>query len=146
VKLHFDSNQEFQLEAIKAVTDIFEGQSLNSGDFEFSHKQSGSLLTENGIGNQIDFSDLGQLIDNIQQIQKRNDLNVLSSAEILSNGWNFSIEMETGTGKTYVYLRTIYELNRLYGFKIRDCSAVYRHPGRRIEKPGNHRRAFSKSL
>jgi len=117
MKLHFDSNQEFQLEAIKAITDIFEGQSLNSGDFEFSHHQSGTLLTENGVGNQIDFSDLEQLIDNIQQVQKRNDLKVLSSTDILSNGWNFSIEMETGTGKTYVYLRTIYELNKLYGFK-----------------------------
>jgi len=117
VKLHFDSKQEFQLEAVKAITDIFEGQPLSSGDFEFSIGQSGALLTENGFGNKIIFSHLEQLTENIQHIQKRNDLKVLTEDEIISNGWNFSIEMETGTGKTYVYLRTIYELNKLYGFK-----------------------------
>ncbi|PIS28585.1 MAG: DEAD/DEAH box helicase [Candidatus Marinimicrobia bacterium CG08_land_8_20_14_0_20_45_22] len=116
MKLHFDSKQEFQVEAIKAITDIFEGQSLSSGDFEFAISQSGSMLTENGVGNKIDFSDLDQLSENIQNIQKRNELKLLSADEIQNNGWNFSVEMETGTGKTYVYLRTIYELNKLYGF------------------------------
>ncbi|MFA4839642.1 MAG: DEAD/DEAH box helicase family protein, partial [Candidatus Neomarinimicrobiota bacterium] len=105
------------MEAVKAITDIFEGQPLSSGDFEFSIGQSGALLTENGFGNKIIFSHLEQLTENIQHIQKRNDLKVLTEDEIISNGWNFSIEMETGTGKTYVYLRTIYELNKLYGFK-----------------------------
>ena len=117
MKLHFDSKQEFQIEAIKAITDIFEGQPLNSGDFEFAISQQGSMLTENGVGNKIDFTDLDQLTENIQQIQKRNSPKILTEDEIQSNGWNFSIEMETGTGKTYVYLRTIYELNKLYGFK-----------------------------
>ena len=54
---------------------------------------------------------------NIQQVQTINKLKVLTKDEIINNGWNFSVEMETGTGKTYVYLRTIYELNKLYGFK-----------------------------
>lgn len=117
MKLHFDSKQEFQLEAVKAITDIFEGQPLNSGDFEFSINQSGALLTENGLGNKIDFSRLDQLTENIQRVQKNYDLKVSTKDEIISNGWNFSIEMETGTGKTYVYLRTIYELNKIYGFK-----------------------------
>lgn len=117
MKLHFDSKQEFQLEAVKAITDIFEGQRLNSGDFEFSISQSGGLLTENGFGNKIDFSHLEQLIENIQRVQRNNSLKISTKDEIINNGWNFSIEMETGTGKTYVYLRTIYELNKLYGFK-----------------------------
>ena len=54
MKLHFDSKHEFQLEAIKAITDIFEGQPLDSGDFEFSIGQPGILLTENGFGNKSD--------------------------------------------------------------------------------------------
>lgn len=117
MKLHFDSKQQFQLEAIKAITDIFEGQALNSSDFEFTIAHSGALLTENGFGNKLDFSHLNQLTENIQRVQNNNGLKVSTKDEIISNGWNFSVEMETGTGKTYVYLRTIYELNKLYGFK-----------------------------
>jgi len=117
MKLHFDSKQEFQLEAVKAITGIFEGQPLSSGDFEFSISQPGALLTENGFGNKLYFSHLDELTENIQRVQNNNGLKVSTKDEIISNGWNFSIEMETGTGKTYVYLRTIYELNKLYGFK-----------------------------
>ncbi len=117
MKLHFDSKQEFQLEAVKAITDIFEGQPLSSGDFEFSIGQPGLLLTENGFGNKLYFIQLKQLTENIQHVQKSNGLKVSTKDQIVNNGWNFSIEMETGTGKTYVYLRTIYELNKLYGLK-----------------------------
>lgn len=117
MKLHFDSKQEFQIEAVKAVTDIFEGQPLSNGDFEFSMTQSGALITENGFGNKLHFTGLEQLTGNIQLVQKNNGLKVSTDEEIIRNGWNFSVEMETGTGKTYVYLRTIYELNKLYGFR-----------------------------
>ena len=117
MKLHFDSKQEFQIEAVKAITDIFEGQSLSSGDFEFSISQPDALLTENGSGNKLDFSQLDQLTENILRVQKNNCLKVSTKDGIINNGWNFSVEMETGTGKTYVYIRTIYELNKLYGFK-----------------------------
>lgn len=117
MKLHFDSKQEFQLEAVKAITGIFEGQPLSGGDFEFSINQPGSYLIENGFGNRLTFSGLDQLAGNIQSVQKNNGLKISSWEDIVTHGWNFSIEMETGTGKTYVYLRTIYELNKLYGFK-----------------------------
>ena len=117
MKLHFDSKQEFQLEAIKAITGIFEGQPLSGGDFEFSINQPGSYLTENGFGNRLTFTNLAQLSGNIQRLQKHSGVKISTDEEIIVNGWNFSIEMETGTGKTYVYLRTIYELNKLYGFK-----------------------------
>lgn len=113
MKLHFDSNQEYQIEAIKSITDIFEGQPLNGGDFEFSISTAGALLTENGFGNRLNLSE-EQIWNNIQSIQERNEI---KSANKEFQGMNFSIEMETGTGKTYVYLRTIYELNKLYGFK-----------------------------
>jgi len=53
MKLHFDSKQEFQLGAVKAIADIFEGQPLSSSDFEFSISQSAELLTENGFGNKL---------------------------------------------------------------------------------------------
>lgn len=117
MKLHFDSKQEFQIDAIKSVTDIFEGQPLSNGDFQFSISTLGSLLTENGFGNQLYFVRLDQLAGNIQRVQGNNGLKISSEDEIITQGWNFSVEMETGTGKTYVYLRTIYELNKLYGFK-----------------------------
>ena len=76
MKLHFDSKQEFQLEAVKAITDIFEGQPLSSGNFEFSISQSGALLTENGFGNKLFFTQLEQLSKNIQKVQKNNGLKV----------------------------------------------------------------------
>ncbi|MGD0755858.1 MAG: DEAD/DEAH box helicase family protein [Bacteroidales bacterium] len=90
---------------------------LSGGDFEFSINQPGSYLTENGFGNRLTFTDLAQLSGNIQRLQKHSGVKISTDEEIIVNGWNFSIEMETGTGKTYVYLRTIYELNKLYGFK-----------------------------
>jgi type III restriction enzyme len=113
MKLHFDSHQEYQLEAIKAITDIFEGQPLSGGDFEFSVSYAGSLLSENGFGNRLTLSE-EQILENVKTIQIRNEVKDKVSE---LQGMNFSVEMETGTGKTYVYLRTIYELNKLYGFK-----------------------------
>jgi len=113
MKLHFDSNQEYQWDAVKSITDIFEGQLLSTGDFEFSMIATGALLSENGFGNKLTLNE-DQVWENIQTIQQRNEIKT-ANAEF--QGMNFSIEMETGTGKTYVYLRTIYELQKLYGFK-----------------------------
>ena len=103
------------MDAIKAITDIFEGQPLNAGDFEFSIKQNGSLHTENGFGNQLSLTE-DQVWENVKTIQERNEITP-SPLGRAGEGPNFSVEMETGTGKTYVYLRTIFELNKLYGFK-----------------------------
>lgn len=119
MKLHFDSNQEYQIEAIRAVTDIFEGQPLSGGDFEFSLAATGALLSENGVGNRLTLTE-DQIWENVKRIQQRNlTPSPLSSRRGVGGeaGMNFSVEMETGTGKTYVYLRTIYELSKLYGFK-----------------------------
>ena len=113
MKLHFDSNQEYQWESIKSITDIFEGQPLNTGDFEFSITETGTLLSENGFGNKLSLTE-HQIWKNVELIQKRNQI---TGANRTFQGMHFSIEMETGTGKTYVYLRTIYELQKLYGFK-----------------------------
>ncbi len=113
MELHFDSNQQFQWDALKAITDIFEGQPLSSGDFEFSINATGALLSENGFGNNLTLTE-DQILQNVKSIQQRNEI---KEPVTELQGMNFSVEMETGTGKTYVYLRTIYELNKLYGFK-----------------------------
>jgi len=114
MKLHFDSNQDYQLKAIQSVVDLFEGQPLNKGDFEFSlsDNSSGLKLNENGFGNNLVISE-EKILENLRAVQKRNDIELSENLD----GMNFSLEMETGTGKTYVYIRTVYELNKHYGFK-----------------------------
>jgi len=113
MKLHFSPNQPYQLNAIRAITDIFEGQKLSNNDFEFSLQTAGGMFSENGFGNRLSISE-AQITKNVLDIQKRNEI---ENKTLSFHGMNFSIEMETGTGKTYVYLRTIYELNKLYGFR-----------------------------
>ena len=112
MKLNFDPNQQYQLDAINSVVDIFEGQPLNEGDFDFSLSSERFLFQDSGIGNRLMITE-EQILKNIREIQKKNEISVSDNLD----GMHFSIEMETGTGKTYVYLRTIYELNKKYGFK-----------------------------
>jgi len=61
------------LDAIKSITDIFEGQPLNGGDFEFSIHQAGALHTENGFGNRLSLSE-DQLWNNVKSIQAVNEI------------------------------------------------------------------------
>ncbi|MFH1052255.1 MAG: DEAD/DEAH box helicase family protein [bacterium] len=117
MKLNFDPNQDYQLEAIKAIVDVFEGQPLSSEQLtvnseQLSNTNNSTLFSEYGIGNNLILSE-EQILKNLQTIQKANKINESEKLE----GLNFSVEMETGTGKTYVYLRTIYELNKKYGYK-----------------------------
>ncbi|MEA3452441.1 MAG: DEAD/DEAH box helicase family protein, partial [Bacteroidota bacterium] len=111
MKLTFESNLQFQQDAIKSITDLFEGQPMEDSIMEYDLKEKQTSYI-NGVGNNLILSE-EQILDNLQSIQKTNE--VEKSTEL--DGMHFSIEMETGTGKTYVYLRTIYELNELYGFK-----------------------------
>ena len=112
MKLHFDPNQQFQHDAINSIVGLFEGQSLNQGDFGFSISSENHLFQEGGVGNRLEISE-EQILKNVQEVQKKNELSVSEKLD----GMHFSVEMETGTGKTYVYLRTVYELNKKYGFK-----------------------------
>jgi type III restriction enzyme len=117
MKLKFEANQQYQLDAVKSVVDIFEGQPLESGDFEMMVTTPASRLQIGGeilVGNNL-VLEQETILKNTQTIQERNNLQ-LSDGEF-KDGMNFSVEMETGTGKTYVYLRTIHELNKKYGFK-----------------------------
>ena len=103
MKLHFDPNQQFQHDAINSIVGLFEGQTLIQGYFSFSISTESNMFQEGGVGNRLEISE-EQILKNVQEIQKKNELSV--SEEL--DGMHFSIEMETGTGKTYVYLRTIY--------------------------------------
>ena len=117
MKFKFDANQQYQLDAVQAVVDLFKGQPKNRGAFEisFSEDIGGGLSLkqeELGLGNNLQVPD-EELETNLDVVRRRNRIFMQDS--IRSKGMNFSVEMETGTGKTYVYLRTIFELNKAYG-------------------------------
>ena len=120
MKLKFNSGLEYQLEAIKSTTDLFEGMPDQGSGIQIDFgKADDGMFNELGIGNNLILSN-EQILKNLQKIQTTN--NVLKSRVLIEEGSpykfpNYSIEMETGTGKTYVYLRTIFELNKLYGLK-----------------------------
>jgi len=123
MKLKFDSTQDYQIQAVNSFIDLFDGQPLNQGDYtiEINAKaeigqQLSTIQTELGIGNHLAI-DEDTILKNLHNIQERNDLDPISEQEFKNYGNNFSVEMETGTGKTYVYLRTIFELSQKYGFK-----------------------------
>ncbi len=121
MEFKFDAGQEFQLEAIAAACGLFEGQPL-------MHSQ---LVVPNGasfqaIANRLDL-DEGALLANLNNVQEARGIKpdakletIEAEIEIVSGTKqarfaNFSVEMETGTGKTYVYLRTALDLFRASG-------------------------------
>ena len=112
MKLTFEPNLEYQQEAIGAVVGLFEGQMLEDSDYRYGMQEDGQFDFIDGVGNHLALTD-EQILANLQKVQEQNEVPV---SELL-DGMHFSVEMETGTGKTYVYLRTIYELNNRYGFK-----------------------------
>ena len=117
MKLNFEPNLDFQIDAIEAVCDLFRGQEVCQSEFTVTQDCAalrGRLAigeTDRGIGNRLTLLD-HEILRNAQDVQLRNGI---APSESLASG-DFTIEMETGTGKTYVYLRTICELNRRYGF------------------------------
>lgn len=121
MKLKFDPNQQFQSDAINAVVDLFKGQPQDSGNFIAKLQERDVTegikllkLDEVGaVGNNL-VLDQEAILQNLQAVQNRNGLEVKDV--LTGNSLNFSVEMETGTGKTYVYLRTIFELAKNYNF------------------------------
>ena len=114
MKLKFDPSLEYQRDAVKAATDVFDGQPyVQTGAAAFESIQIGGLFpTELGLGNRLHLND-EDLLANVRLVQERMGVEKVAALQ----GRDFSIEMETGTGKTYVYLRTIFEMNKLYGFR-----------------------------
>jgi len=116
MKLHFEPKLDYQLDAIEAVCDLFRGQEICRTEFTVTPEAGGGISLP-GIGNELGIGNRLTLLDedihaNLCDIQLRNSL---PPTETLASG-DFTVEMETGTGKTYVYLRTVFELNKRYGF------------------------------
>lgn len=118
MKIKYDSQQSFQLQAINAIADIFEGQPHDGEQFAVTLKtqaiggMQASLFSEIGaVGNNLLLDD-DAILENVRAIQNENGIEPVARLD----GMNFSVEMETGTGKTYVYLRTALELAKRYGF------------------------------
>jgi type III restriction enzyme len=117
MKLHFEPNLDYQLQAIEAVCGLFHGQETCRTEFTVTRdaadmqQRMGFAENDLGIGNRLTLLD-DELLANLHAIQLRHGL---APSPSITSG-DFTVEMETGTGKTYVYLRTIFELNRAYGF------------------------------
>jgi type III restriction enzyme len=117
VHIQFDSGQQHQLVAIEAVLSLFRGQDLASTASSMA-SMAGNILTQHGLAN--DLSLAGEEIgSNLLRVQDANEIPGHlrgGLADGAPSTLDFTIEMETGTGKTYVYLRTIFELFRTYGW------------------------------
>jgi type III restriction enzyme len=118
MKLKF-KRQQFQIDARDAVCDVFEGQGTDSFKYLFGRKKGG--LTDFGADSNIYAWKNGKislsdetLLNNIKKIQKKHDIK--QSTQLEGDGVNLTTEMETGTGKTYVYINSIFELNKRYGW------------------------------
>jgi len=122
----FDASQQYQLDAINAVVGLLDGQPKDADklvttlrgramvDDDDQPTLELDLTQEVGaIGNNL-VLDRELILGNLQNVQDQNGLEV--SEKLAGDALDFDIEMETGTGKTYVYLRTIFELADKYNF------------------------------
>ncbi|NJC27034.1 restriction endonuclease [Neolewinella antarctica] len=123
MKLKFQSDLAYQEAAINAITGLFDGQNMYESRFTVtkplaSRYGSGQMQMSGvndsiGYGNKLELTP-EELLRNVQHVQRSNHLPVSSDKEVRE--MEFNVEMETGTGKTYVYLRSMLELNQQFGF------------------------------
>ena len=118
--------QPYQTEAVESVVGVFAGQPFNDRftyrrDVEIKRDVTNWMIPEEelymGFANARVQLDSGQLLNNIRRIQTRN--NIKLSETVTTGGLgtcSLDVEMETGTGKTYVYIKTMFELNKQYGW------------------------------
>lgn len=118
MKIKFEGNLDYQQEAIEAVVDVFKGQEKLQSNFTVLAPKDQSIAYDADLGyaNRLTLT-ANQLLENVQSIQMRNGLRIATPQDIDRKDLQFSIDMETGTGKTYVFTRSIMEMNRKYGFK-----------------------------
>ncbi|MGF0107499.1 DEAD/DEAH box helicase family protein [Staphylococcus hominis] len=132
MKLQY-KDQQFQVDAVNAVTSVFEGQPKQTSSsyvMDIGNEENVTLDILNGFKNfPISLSD-NQLLENIKSVQKNNGLIIDNRLIKMAIGGKdktteidnscekltLSVEMETGTGKTYTYIKTIFELNKQYGW------------------------------
>lgn len=120
----FDSSQDFQLAAIASVINLFDGQPIDAQQLMTSliGSDSGEKLEMLDFGESLEVGAVGNnllvdrelILSNLQSVQDANGLEVAEN--FAGDSLEFDVEMETGTGKTYVYLRTIFELAKNYNF------------------------------
>ena len=116
--------QKFQADAAKAVVDVFAGQPYltpsymmdrGDGTYQIGLEEDKNFTGWSNHKIVPQLSD-GAILEHIQKIQRANQLKPSDKLEGRTNGYNLSIEMETGVGKTYTYIKTMYELNKHYGW------------------------------
>lgn len=130
MKLQF-KHQKFQADAAKAVVDVFAGQPYLTPTYMMdkgvAKDRSGFSGYEYTIGEEDEFTGWSNskivpelndhiILEHIQKIQRANQIQPSEKLEGRANGYNLTIEMETGVGKTYTYIKTMYELNKHYGW------------------------------
>jgi len=123
MELKFDGSQEFQIKAVEAIASLFDGQGKLETDLHYAERLG--FVTS---PNRLDITQ-EELLDNLKAVQQSNGIKPSSQLEFIEQKIdtaegdstarfpNFSVEMETGTGKTYVYIRSALELNKRYGFR-----------------------------
>ena len=116
MKLQF-KHQKFQEDAAIAVCDVFAGQPYLQSSYlvDMGRRAAGQFdIEQTGFNNQRLLPAVEQdVLKNLHEVQKRNQIRLSDSLE---GKYNLTVEMETGTGKTYTYIKTIYELNKRYGW------------------------------
>lgn len=129
MKLQF-KHQKFQADAAKAVVDVFAGQPyltpsyMMDRGYQGKMQESSQTYSQSNMFDETDFTGWSNqrivpelnnqiILDHIQKIQRNNQIEPSSKLE---GAYNLTIEMETGVGKTYTYIKTMYELNKHYGW------------------------------
>lgn len=111
MEIKFQDKLKYQQDAINSAVDLFKGHPNPNDLSPISIRTPGMVDTIEGKANLWDIDPIS-IEENFYEVQKNNHLPINKSLD----SYDFTVEMETGTGKTYVYLRTILELNRHYGF------------------------------
>ena len=117
-------HQKFQADAAKAVVDVFAGQPYLTPTYMMDR---GSGSYQIGVNEERDFTGFSnqkivpelsdrQILEQLNKVQHANQIRPSDKLEGRENGYNLTIEMETGVGKTYTYIKTMFELNKHYGW------------------------------
>jgi type III restriction enzyme len=152
LKFKFDPNLQYQIDAIDSVVDVFDGLPKHDPGFTMGGQMVPNVPPYEHLQDDV-------LEANVREIQEENDINSTSIGLDVDEGPvikyagnesyrypSFTIEMETGTGKTYVFLRTMYELRQKYGFSkfvvVVPSVAIYEGLVKNFEVTRDHFRAL----